>query len=56
MRTTVGNIVRNPHCIALSMVKTMITHQGSANSSRYGLHIKTMLRTEKISQEEVQGT
>ena len=43
-RKTVRNFIRkNPHFIALSMVKIKVTPLGSAKSSRQGLKIKTIL-------------
>ena len=39
---------KNPHFIALSMVKIMVTTPESAKSSRQGLKIKTSLNMEKM--------
>ena len=51
----VRNVVRkNPHFIALSVVKIKVTPLGSVASSRKGLKIKTIINMEKLLQEEVQ--
>ena len=43
VRTTVRNVVRTPHFIVASTEKKMVTPQGSENSSKQGLKIKTSL-------------
>ena len=44
VKKTVSNVIRNtPRFIALSVVKTKATPLGSANSSRQGLKIETIL-------------